>query len=56
MGTRVCTSGDLAPLSEHQRGPGKKVLYEYLMTGDKIFPIVKQKHRDIAVKEAKFRV
>ena len=32
---------------------GKKVFYEYLMTGDKMFAIVKQKHKEIAVKEAK---
>ena len=44
----------MAPLPVHQRGPGeKKVFYEYLMTGDKMFAIVKQKHKEIAVKEAK---
>ena len=31
----------------------KKVFYEYLITGDKMFAIVKQKHKEIAVKEAK---
>ena len=39
-GRRVCTFGDL-------------VFYEYLMTGDKMFAIVKKKHKEIAVKEAK---
>ena len=29
------------------------MFYEYLMTGDKMFAIVKQKHKEIAVKEAK---
>ena len=29
---------------------GKKVFYEYLMTGNKMFAIVKQKHKEIAVK------
>ena len=44
----------MAPLPVHQRGPGeKKVFYEYLMTGDKMFAVVKQKHKEIAVKEAK---
>ena len=44
----------MAPLAVHQRGPGKKkVFYEYLMTGDKMFVIMKQKHKEIAVKEAK---
>ena len=44
----------MAPLPVHQRGPGKKkVFYEYLMTGDKMFAIVKQRHKEIAVKEAK---
>ena len=42
----------MAPLPVHQRGPGeKKVFYEYLMTGDKMFAIVKQKHKEIAVKQ-----
>ena len=44
----------MAPLPVHQRGQGKKtVFYEYLMTGDKMFQIVKEKHKENAAKESK---
>ena len=43
----------LGPItSTPERTWGKEVFYEYLRTGDKMFAIVKQKHK-IAVKEAK---
>ena len=44
---------ELAPLLVHDRGKGKKVFYEYLMTGDKMFQIVKEKHKENAAKEAR---
>ena len=44
----------MAPLPVHDRGKGKKkVFYKYLMTGDKMFQIVKEKHKENAAKEAK---
>ena len=42
------------PLPVHDRGKGKKkVFYEYLMTGHKMFQIVKEKHKENVAKEAK---
>ena len=44
----------MAPLPVQDRGPGrKKVFTEYLMTGEKMFQIVKQKDKEASMKEAK---
>ena len=44
----------MAPLPVQDRGPGrKKVFTEYLLTGEKMFQVVKQKDKEASMKEAK---
>ena len=45
--------GDLTKLSAHKQDKENKVFYEYLMTWDKMFQIVKHKQKENAVKESK---